>query len=135
MERQFARPSGAAALDGGTTRADDERIPVLVADVAGRSHRVERHDVRFVEACGDYVRLHTPVGAPLVRISLATLEEAWAAAGFVRVHRRYLVALAHVRAVRLGSGAPASVLVHDREVPVSRRQAREVRHLLLAASA
>ena len=40
-----------------------------------------------MEAQGDYARLHTADGSHLVRVSLATLADRWADAGFVRIHR------------------------------------------------
>jgi DNA-binding LytR/AlgR family response regulator len=40
-----------------------------------------RSSVRWVEAQGDYARLHTADGSHLVRVSLATLAERWADAG------------------------------------------------------
>src|SRR5262249_46228691 len=67
----------------------DEVIPV---ELAGRTRMVPRSAVRWVEAQGDYARLHTADGSHLVRVPLAVLEERWADAGFVRIHRSYLVA-------------------------------------------
>ena len=52
-------------------------------------------------------RLRPPAhagGAHLVRIPLSTLEEEWAPAGFVRIHRSLLVALAHIDEVRMDAG-------------------------------
>ena len=122
------------AVNGGRggppERPADETIAV---ELAGTVRFVQRSDVRYVEAAGDYARLHTAAGSHLVRTPLGTLEEQWQAAGFVRVHRSYLVSLAHIDelhldgghyAVRLaGKGAPV--------LPVSRRHARELRDRLL----
>jgi DNA-binding LytR/AlgR family response regulator len=87
-----------------------------------------------VEAQGDYARLHTAEGSHLVRTSLATLEEEWASAGFVRIHRSLLVSLAHVRELRTDAGRCA-VRVDGpsggTELVVSRRHTRELRDLLL----
>ena len=65
---------------------------------------MQRSDVRYVEAHGDYARLHTADGSHLVRVPLATLEEHWADAGFVRIHRSHLVALHHIDEMRIESG-------------------------------
>jgi two-component system, LytTR family, response regulator len=90
--------------------------------------------VRFAEAHGDYVRLHTPTGAHLVRIPISRLEQHWQPAGFTRVHRSYLLAVPAVRELRsdLSGGLLAHTDVGD--VPVSRRHARELREQLLAAA-
>ena len=64
-----------------------------------------------------------------MRTPLSTLAEDWADAGFVRIHRSLLVALAHVAELRVDAGR-ASVVVGGRELPVSRRHTRELRELL-----
>ena len=58
----------------------------------------------YVEAQRDYVRLCTRSGGHLVRVPLASLEERWEPAGFVRVHRRYLVNGAFVEGLRSAAG-------------------------------
>ena len=87
-------------------------------------------DIAYVEAQGDYARLHTDEGSHLVRIPLSTLEERWAARGFVRIHRRHLVALGRIDELRLDAGT-TSVRVGSAELQVSRRHARELRDLLM----
>jgi two-component system, LytTR family, response regulator len=112
-----------------------EALAAVPVELAGRTHYVRRDDVRFVEAHGDYVRLHTSTGAHLVRIPISRLEEHWQPAGFTRVHRSYLLAVPAVRELRsdLSGGLLAHTDVGD--VPVSRRHARELReHLLEAAT-
>jgi len=105
----------------------DETIPV---ELGGVTRFVQRSDVRFVEAQGDYVRLHTGDGSHLIRVPLTTLEEQWAEAGFVRIHRSLLVALPHIAEVRVEQGR-CSVLVGSEELQVSRRHTAELRELLV----
>ena len=106
----------------------DEVLPVTI----GQSVRfVRRRDVRWVQAQGDYSRLHVDDGAGyLVRIPISELERRWADAGYVRVHRSYLAQVAAVTEVRL-SGSEPSVSVGDIVLPVSRRLAPAVRDVLL----
>ncbi|MBP5925556.1 LytR/AlgR family response regulator transcription factor [Streptomyces scabiei] len=106
---------------------DPDEIPV---ELGGVTRFVAVADITHVEAQGDYARLHTPQGSHLVRIPLSTLEERWRARGFVRIHRRHLVALRHVGELRLDAGT-VSVLVGSVELQVSRRHARELRELLM----
>ena len=106
---------------------EDTQIPV---ERGGVTRFVDRGDVAYVEAHGDYARLHTPAGdAFLLRIPLSTLEEEWRSAGFVRIHRSLLVSLAHVQEVRMDSGR-CTVVVAGQELAVSRRHTRELRDLL-----
>jgi DNA-binding LytR/AlgR family response regulator len=106
---------------------DDETIPV---ELAGVTRFVNRSDVRYVEAHGDYARLHTATSSHLVRVPLTTLEERWASAGFVRIHRSHLVSLHHIDEVRVDSGR-CSVRLGDEILQVSRRHTRELRDLLV----
>jgi DNA-binding LytR/AlgR family response regulator len=110
-----------------TPEPDDDSIPV---ELGGVTRFVRLSEVRYVEAQGDYTRLHTPTGNPLLRVPLATLEEEWRDAGFVRIHRSHLVALAHVSEVR-SDGGRVTVVVEGEELAVSRRHTRELRDLLV----
>jgi DNA-binding LytR/AlgR family response regulator len=106
---------------------DDETISV---ELAGVTRFVRRSQVRYVEAQGDYARLHTATDSHLVRTPLSTLEQRWAEAGFVRIHRSTLVALAHVDEVRHVDGR-CSVRLGENVLPVSRRHTRELRDRLV----
>ncbi|MET9431547.1 LytTR family DNA-binding domain-containing protein [Streptomyces sp. NPDC003036] len=104
-----------------------EQIPV---ELGGVTRFVPVDDIAYVEAQGDYARLHTDEGSHLVRIPLSTLEERWAARGFVRIHRSHLVALGRIDELRLDAGA-TTVRVGSTELAVSRRHARQLRELLM----
>lgn len=108
----------------------DETIPV---ELGGVTRFIARSDVQYVEAQGDYVRLHTAGGSHLVRIPLTSLEERWAEAGFVRIHRSHLVAIAHIDELRW-EGGRVSVRIGEEVLPVSRRQSRELRDRLVRGS-
>lgn len=116
-------------LDAGAP-ADDAPDDAIAVELGGVTKFVRRAEVRYVEAQGDYTRLHTPAGNPLIRVPLATLEEEWRSAGFVRIHRSHLVALAHVSEVRTDGGR-VTVVVDGEELTVSRRHTRELRDLLV----
>ena len=105
-------------------------LAVLTVETAGRTRFVARDDVRYAEASGDYTRLHTAAGSHLVRIPLSTLEARWAEAGFFRIHRSYLVSLLAVTELRATTGSVV-VVVDGRELPVSRRQSRELKEALV----
>ncbi|MEU4603253.1 LytTR family DNA-binding domain-containing protein [Kribbella sp. NPDC023972] len=121
---------GAPAALQSAEESDDEVIPV---ELAGVTRFVQRSTVRYVEAQGDYARLHTGQNSHLVRIPLSTLEERWRDAGFTRIHRSTLVALAHVDEMRVDGGRCA-VRVGGDWLPVSRRHTRELRDLLVRST-
>ncbi|MEI5676165.1 MULTISPECIES: LytR/AlgR family response regulator transcription factor [unclassified Nocardioides] len=115
--------------DGASDRgpAGDLQVPV---ELGGVTRFVARSTISHVEAQGDYARLHTADGSHLVRVPLSQLEEEWAPAGFVRIHRSLLVSLAHVDEVRMDAGR-CTVVVAETELQVSRRHTRQLRDLLL----
>ncbi|MEV6582059.1 LytTR family DNA-binding domain-containing protein [Streptomyces sp. NPDC051582] len=108
----------------------DRTTDQIAVELGGVTRFVAIADIAYVEAQGDYARLHTDEGSHLVRIPLSTLEERWAARGFVRIHRRHLVALGRIDELRLDAGT-TSVRVGSAELQVSRRHARQLRDLLL----
>jgi len=109
---------------------DPAAIPL---ETAGRVRWVTPGQVRWVEAEGDYVRLYMTDGdAHLVRMPISHLEEKWAAHGFIRIHRSYLVPISHIAEFAV-AGNNHSVKVSGQWLPVSRRHARDVRDRLLRA--
>lgn len=109
--------------------ADDDGT--IAVELGGVTRFLQVSDVRYVEAQGDYARLHTASGSSLVRVPLAVLEERWAGAGFVRIHRSYLVSTAHVRELRVEPGGGHAVRVGEGPgavtLPVSRRLTRALK--------
>lgn len=128
--RGSAEPAAAPATPppGGTPpEVGDEVIPV---ELGGVTRFIRLADIRYVEAHGDYARLHTATGSGLVRAALNGLEERWRSAGFVRIHRSHLVSLGHIDEMRLEDGH-LSVTIGGAVLPVSRRHARHLRQLLV----
>lgn len=135
-----------AALDRVTRLLATEDVPepappqtpdamvALPVETAGRTRYVRRSEVLFVEAHGDYVRLNTRSGVHVVRMPLSRLEEYWEGAGFVRVHRSFLLALGAVRELRSDSAGALNAHTEAGDVPVSRRHARDLRERLLESA-
>jgi len=122
-----------AATVGTTPREEPVLDDVIPVELAGTTRMLPRSSVRWVEAHGDYARLHTADANHLVRVPLSLLAERWADAGFVRIHRSYLVALRVIAELRLGSSGYV-VVVDGRELPVSRRHTRELKDRLVRAA-
>ncbi len=124
LARAVGRVVAAVAAPADT--AEEEIVPV---ELGGHTRFVPQRSIMYVEAHGDYVRLHTEEGVFLVRMSLASLETRWAGAGFLRVHRSILVAIRHVDGMHYESGR-IMLQVGGRRLPVSRRHSRQVRERL-----
>jgi DNA-binding LytR/AlgR family response regulator len=102
---------------------------MITVDLGGTTRMIRRDDVTYVQAQGDYARLHTADASYLIRVPLADLEQQWAGAGFLRTHRSYLIALNHVSHMKLAAARP-SVTVAGAELPISRRHLPLVREKL-----
>ncbi|TRV75727.1 response regulator transcription factor [Streptomyces sp. 130] len=102
----------------------------IAVELGGVIRFVPIDDITYAEAQGDYARLHTATGSHLVRVPLTTLEERWRTRGFVRIHRRHLVALGRIDELRLDAGS-MSVRIGTAELAVSRRHTRALRDLLM----
>jgi DNA-binding LytR/AlgR family response regulator len=125
--RRVREALGATEQTAPSEPSDDETIAV---ELGGVTRFVQRSDVRYAEAHGDYARLHTADGSHLLRVPLTVLEQDWAAAGFVRIHRSHLVALHHIDEMRVDSGRWTVRLGED-VLQVSRRHTRELRDMLV----
>ena len=116
------------------TAARDDRVPALLADVAkergrdrfvvkhaGRLQLVHAHAIRWIEARGNYVNLHTADGVFLVRETLTALADVLSRERFLRVHRSAIVALPEVVAMeRAPSGDYELRLRAGERVPLGR---------------
>ncbi|MBX5447166.1 MAG: response regulator transcription factor [Acidothermus cellulolyticus] len=127
LSAALARVTGRTST---ANRDSGEQFATLAADLPGRTVLIDRSEVEWVEAAGDYVRVHTHDGhSYLVRVPLAVLAERWEPHGFARIHRSHLVALRAVREIATRDGQ-TSVLVGGHHLPVSRRHLRDFRERL-----
>lgn len=118
--------------DGGVPSRTSPRRLVAVRD--NRMVLLHLSEVSFAESEGNDVWLSTDQGRlRAASQGLDKLESELAAAGFLRVHRRYVVNLSRIREIERGLKGELSLVVDDRSatmVPVSRRNAPAVRRAL-----
>lgn len=124
--------NGSGRRSGGFPVVDDPSATIPV-ETGGRTRFVSRSEVRWVEAQGDYVRLHMADGEThLVRMPISRLADMWADFGFIRIHRGYLVPFKHVTEFSAADGNH-TVTVAGQSLPVSRRHVRDLRDRILRA--
>jgi DNA-binding LytR/AlgR family response regulator len=112
------------------TAAEDETLAVDALR-GGGTRLLPRSSVLYLQAHGDYVRVASTEGRFLLRARLSDLEERWAAHGFVRVHRGFVVNLRRAVEVRPRlNGTAVLVMADGAEVPIARRQVGELRRKL-----
>jgi len=61
---------------------------------------VSASDIRWIEAAGDYVILHTDSEQHMIRETMAAMEENLAENGFLRIHRSTIVDIGFVRELK-----------------------------------
>jgi DNA-binding LytR/AlgR family response regulator len=106
-----------------------DKIPVPLAD---RTILLDVDEIVYATAARGYSYLVTSQGRHLVPNSLADLERRLVRRGFFRAHRGYLINLRKARAIEPDFAGALQVVMEEREerVPVSRRQARELKRLI-----
>ena len=107
---------------------------VAVDNPKGGGKRLVRLEtISFAQANGDYARIVCEDGRFLLRTPLSQLEKDWAATGFARVHRAYLVNLKHAVELRAQlNGTAVLIMRDDTEIPVARRNVAALRRRLHA---
>jgi DNA-binding LytR/AlgR family response regulator len=121
LERLAARPAEGPPV---------EKIPVVAG---GRTELIDYDQVHYVQADGDYSRVHTYDRSYLCTSSLGELEETLPGNRFARIHRSYLVNLAKVAAVKRAGPDRIRLALDDAErteLDVARRQSRQLRERL-----
>jgi DNA-binding LytR/AlgR family response regulator len=107
-----------------------QKIPVVAG--GGGTELIDYDAIHFVQADGDYSRVHTYDRAYLCTHSLGELEDTLPS-GFARIHRSYLVNLSKVSAVKRAGPDRIRLALGDAErteLDVARRQSRMLRERL-----
>jgi two-component system, LytTR family, response regulator len=109
LEDFAARAGGDAAR----RTAGAEPPPFLVKRARGHVVVVPEDAVLWIEARGDYVRLHTAKACHLMRQTLGHVERQLDATGFVRIHRSTVVRIAAIAQIRTTEDGKAEVMLTD----------------------
>jgi len=95
------------------SNASPVKPAVTPGRLAMRSHAgtvlLDAEEIDWIEARGDYVRIHSERGVHLVRETISTLEHTLSRDAFVRIHRSAIVNLASVREILTTPAGSATV--------------------------
>jgi DNA-binding LytR/AlgR family response regulator len=80
-----------------------------------RMVRVNFHEIRYVESLSDYVKIHLEEGRIVTRETISNIEARLPQSAFVRIHRSYIVSMAHIDAY-----THEDVQLQGTELPISR---------------
>jgi two-component system LytT family response regulator len=107
-----------------------QKVPVVAG--GGGTELIDYDAIHYVQADGDYSRVHTFDRSYLCTHSLGELEELLPS-GFARIHRSHLVNLSKVAAVKRAGPDRIRLALDDAgrtELDVARRQSRMLRERL-----
>ena len=90
---------------------DDEFVFIRDSNII---RKLRLDDILFVEAMGDYVKLHTPKKFFAIHTTLKTVEERLPAAKFLRVHRSYIIAISKIDTIQDGA-----LVINGKPIPVA----------------
>ncbi len=112
-------------------RAPSESPDRLYVQQGSKIIPVPTDDIIYIEAAGDYSKLHTAEDTYLSNQGIGALDERLDGDRFLRVHRSAIIALPAVdHLVSDGSGGYAAYLTGRRRVRVSRTYAPKIRELI-----
>ncbi len=110
----FVRELGelASSPEGWPGSMTAQAIPDRIAIHSGQGVlMLALDDIEWVEARGDYVRIHSAGRVDLVRETISGVERRLPASRFVRIHRSTIVSIAKVKEIKLVPGnEPVAVL-------------------------
>ncbi|TXK47411.1 response regulator [Pontibacter qinzhouensis] len=118
-QQQASVHQTAKTLDEATSRHPEEQHRIVVK-VGSNIRIIPVHEVQYLEAYDDYVKIHTKDGCFLKKKTMSYYEKTLDEAQFVRVHRSYIIALpeltriepfekdSHMALLRTGTRIPLS---------------------------
>jgi len=114
----------------GPAAAANERILVKAGN---RALLLSTREIDWIEAAGNYVRLHAAGAAYIVRESISRIESMLNANRFARVHRSTIVNLERIRELRPWSSGEMVVVLRDgTELKLSRSYRKDLERRVAA---
>jgi two-component system, LytTR family, response regulator len=118
--------AGAEATARAQEVLSDAYLHRLFVREAGRVTPIRTQAIEWLQACDDYVIVHTGGRELRVNLTLADLEERLNPQVFVRVHRSHLVNLDHVEGWTPGEGSRIQIRLRDGTTLMASRQRSRV---------
>ena len=110
LVKPISLPRFRQAVEKATEAIDSNKQEVKVEEQGfvfvkdnGILKRISIEDIMFLEAMGDYVKVHTAQKFHVVHATLKSIEEKLPASKFLRVHRSYIVAINKIDFIQEGT--------------------------------
>ncbi|MDQ4121087.1 MAG: LytTR family DNA-binding domain-containing protein [Acidobacteriota bacterium] len=126
-ERQVENPSEIETEASASLSTEEKYLERIIIRTGGRVLFRSADEIDWIEAYGNYVRLHIGEKKYLLRETLAGFEIKLDPSKFVRVHRSAIVQIARIREARKNlSGSYELILQNGEQLTMSRRFARRL---------
>ena len=110
-------------------------LPRLLVKSSGRIAFLRSEEIDWIEAQGDYVRLHTNGKKHMMREKISRLESQLPAQRFIRIHRSTIVNIDRIREMQpLSYGDYAVLLLDGTRLTLSRSYRQHVFRRLTSAA-
>jgi DNA-binding LytR/AlgR family response regulator len=110
LVKPIALPRFRQAIDKAVEALDSNKQELKVEEQSfvfvkdnGILKRIAIDDILFLEAMGDYVKVHTPQKFHVVHATLKSIEEKLPPSKFIRVHRSFIVAINKIDYIQEGT--------------------------------
>ena len=128
--RDAQPPAAVPALDALVARRTAPLERILIRD-REQVHVIAVDNVECIEAQGDYLAIHADGKCHLKPQRISEIEEQLDGTRFLRVHRSFIISLAHLQAIeRPGPDRHAARLRSGKRVPISRSGYEKLRTLV-----
>lgn len=110
--------------------ADPSTMPenkdILFVKHNGRHVKVRTTDIKWIEAIGDYVEIHTVLQKKyVIHSTMKVIDAKLSKPDFVRVHRSYIVRVDHIEEIEDGT-----LVIGDKFVPIGKSYKKQLMHVL-----
>gem|GEM_PF-34466 len=111
--------------------AEDEPLERIVVKTGSKIKIIPVHQVRFLEAYDDYVKIHTPDGVFLKNKTMASFEKQLDPKEFVRVHRSFIVKVDQLTRIEpMEKESYVAILISGERVSISKSGYGRLREVL-----
>ena len=124
-------PRDAKANGGGDNDSHAPPLERFVVKAAGRIFFLKADEVDWIEAYGNYVRLHVGKSAYILREPIGGIEASLDPARFLRIHRSSIVNVERIREMQPMFHGQYTVVLHDgTQLTLSRRYRSKLQQTL-----
>lgn len=113
-------------LDALRSARSDQQDPFIWVEKRGETVRLDNAALEWIEAEGEYVRVHAGGTSHILRTSMTALCDELAPRRFIRIHRSYAVKIDRLTAIRRSRTGMTVVLESGAALPVGRKYRSQV---------